>query len=281
MAPGSASAYSVKRAILVLLTVVIVFLGLGYRNATADPIVRRASIRLPAWPAGTPPLRIALLSDLHVAGPDMPPARLTGIVAAVNAHRPDLVLLAGDFVSDKRVGTQRYSVAEAVAPLAGLTARFGVVAVLGNHDHWRDAAAFRAALPRVGVRLLSNQVRQVGPLVLAGSDDDFTGRADVSTLAAGIAELAGPVVVLSHSPDIAPALPPRARLLLAGHTHCGQIALPLLGRLASMSRYGDRYACGLIRDGRRIVVVGAGLGTSLLPLRYGVPPDWWLLTLGP
>lgn len=264
-----------------MLLLAVGILAFGYRNAVADPVVRTATIQLPEWPARAPPLRVALLSDLHVAGPNMPPARLAGIVAAVNAQRPDLVLLAGDFVSDKRLATHHYTVAEAVAPLASLKARFGTVAVLGNHDHWRETAAFRAALPKVGVRLLSNRVARIGPLVLAGSDDDFTGRADMVALARGIAALPGPVVVLSHSPDIAPALPPRARLLLAGHTHCGQFELPLIGRPATMSRYGERFACGVIREPGRVVVVGAGLGTSLLPLRYGVPPDWWLLTLGP
>lgn len=268
------------RLVLALFAIGAVLLGIGYRNAVADPVVRTAMIRLPDWPRGEPPVRVALLSDLHVAGPDMPPERLARIVAQVNARRPDLVLLAGDFVSDKRLGTHRYPVTEAVAPLAGLRAPLGVVAVLGNHDHWRDTAAFRAALPRVGVRVLSNQVTRIGPLLLAGSDDDYTGRANVAALVREAAGEPGPIVVLSHSPDIVPALPPRMRLVLAGHTHCGQFDLPLIGRPATMSRYGERFACGLIREPGRVVVVGAGLGTSLLPLRYGVPPDWWLLTLG-
>ena len=70
-------------------------------------------------------------------------------------------------------------------------------------------------------------------------------------------------------------------LMLAGHTHCGQIRLPLIGYISTMSDHGDRYACGLIREGGRTLIVSAGLGTSILPLRIGAPPDFWLLDLGP
>ncbi len=270
-----------KRALAVLSLIALALTLLGYRNATADPVVRRGRVAMASWPADTPPLRIALLSDVHVAGPDMPPARLRRIVDQVNAAAPDLVLIAGDLVSDKRVATWRYEVAAAVAPLRALNARLGVVAVLGNHDHWRDTAAFRRELPRIGVRVLANAAVRVGPIVVAGADDPYTGRADPAALVRSISAIAGPVVALSHSPDIAPRLPPRFGLVLAGHTHCGQIALPLAGPIATMSDYGRRYACGMIREGGRTTIVGAGLGTSLLPLRFGAPPDFWIVTLGP
>ncbi|MBO9621801.1 MAG: hypothetical protein J7500_03725 [Sphingomonas sp.] len=78
-----------------------------------------------------------------------------------------------------------------------------------------------------------------------------------------------------------PELPARFGLVLAGHTHCGQIVLPLVGALASASRFGERYRCGIVREPGRITIVTSGLGASVLPLRYGAPPDWWMLTLGP
>lgn len=270
-----------KRILLIGLCLALAFAGYGYWGALRDPTVRRATIEMADWPTGQAPLRVALLSDLHVAGPDMPPERLARIVTQVNALKPDLVLIAGDLVSDKRVSTHRYTEDEAVAPLGGLRARHGVVAVLGNHDHWRDTAGMRRALEANRVTVLSNSVIRRAGLILAGADDDFTGRADPAALARTVETLAGPVVALSHSPDIVPALPPRFGLVLAGHTHCGQIALPLIGRPATMSRYGDRFACGLIREGERTIVVGAGLGTSVLPIRIGAPPDLWLLTLMP
>jgi len=132
-------------------------LAYAYWSAIADPIQRETVVSLSNWPRGARPVRIALLSDLHVAGPDMPPERLRRIVAQVNATKPDLVLIAGDFVSDKRLATRWYSVADAVAPLGVLRAPFGVIAVPGNHDHWRGVSAFRRELPRAGVRLLENE----------------------------------------------------------------------------------------------------------------------------
>lgn len=270
-----------KRATLSILLLGAALMLWGYRNAVADPVVRRATVAMASWPRGAPPLRVALLSDIHVAGPDMPPARLARIVGQVNALNPDLVLIAGDLVSDKRVAMNLYPVVDAVAPLGGLRARLGVVAVLGNHDHWRDTAAFRRELPRVSVRVLVNEAVVRGPLLIAGADDPYTGRADVAALTRAVSGRRGPVVTLSHSPDIAPTLPYRFGLVLAGHTHCGQIALPLIGPIATMSDHGDRYACGMIREGDRTTIVGAGLGTSLLPLRFGAPPDWWLVEIGP
>lgn len=256
-------------------------LALGWHGATRDPVVRRATVALPGWPAGAPPLRLLLLTDLHVAGPDMPPARLARIVAQANALRPDLVLIAGDLVSDKRVATHRYPLNEAVAPLARLRAPLGIVAVLGNHDYWRDAPAARRALRRAGATVLADQAARRGRLVIAGADDAFTGRFRADKLSAAIAARSGPVVVVSHSPDVAPALPARAALVLAGHTHCGQIVLPLVGAPATFSAYGERYRCGLVREVGRTIIIGAGLGTSILPFRIGAPPDLWLVTVGP
>jgi predicted MPP superfamily phosphohydrolase len=94
-------------------------------------------------------------------------------------------------------------------------------------------------------------------------------------------KIAGARLILTHSPDIAPTLPDEIPLLLAGHTHCGQVVLPLLGPVAEVSRFGARYRCGIRREGNRVVVVTAGLGTSGGPFRLGAPPDLWLLTLGP
>lgn len=264
----------------------VILLGLAvltwsYAEAVRDPVVRRASIGLPGWPAGTTPLRAVLISDIHVAGPDMPPERLARIVAQINALAPDLVLIAGDLVSDKRPATRLYPLAEAVAPLGALTPRLGTFAVLGNHDHWRSAQAARKGLAAAGVRLLENDAAAAGPLAIGGLDDDFTRRADIAGMTARLRTLPGPRLVLSHSPDPFPDLPADLTLMVAGHTHCGQIAPPGIGPLTTMSRYDRRYACGVVREGGRTLIVSAGLGTSVLPLRLGAPPDLWLLTLGP
>jgi predicted MPP superfamily phosphohydrolase len=270
------------RTLLILaLVIAAMLIAWGYRQATRDPVVRETRISLAGWPAGQAPVRAVLMSDLHVAGPDMPPERLARIVAQVNALAPDIVLIAGDLVSDKFFATRHYDVDAAVAPLKGLRAPLGTLAVLGNHDHWRDTAAFRRAVPATGVTLLTNQAVQRGPLVIGGIDDEITRHADVARAVRAMDALSGPRLVLSHSPDIVPLLPARIALVLAGHTHCGQISLPLIGRISTASRYGERFACGRIEEAGRTIMVTAGLGTSVVPLRYGVPPDLWVVTLGP
>jgi predicted MPP superfamily phosphohydrolase len=229
---------SVRRFLLLAACVAAALLAWGYAGAVAEPRMRTAKLGLAGWPAGAPPIRIVLLSDLHVAGPDMPPERLARILDRVASLDPDIVLIAGDFVSDRRIATRRYSLAEAVAPLKRLYPRLGSFAVLGNHDHWRDAAEARRVLAAAGIRVLD-----------------------------------------SHSPDPFPDLPADVSLMLAGHTHCGQIRLPLVGAISTMSRYGERYACGLVRENGKILIVGAGLGTSIAPLRIGAPPDFWVIDL--
>lgn len=251
-----------------------------YGTAVWEPTVRNARIAVAAWPSGAPPLRLLLISDVHVGGPDMPPERLHRIVGQINRLSPDIVLIAGDLVTDKRLATRHYSHDEAVAPLAGLRPRLATIAVLGNHDHWRDAAAARRALSRAGIRLLENQAVQVGPLAVGGLDDDFTGRADLPATLEALKALEGPRLILSHSPDPFADPAPGVFLMLAGHTHCGQIAPPLIGPLSTMSEYGHRYACGMVREGGRTLIVTAGLGTSGIPLRLGAVPDMWLVEVG-
>jgi predicted MPP superfamily phosphohydrolase len=256
-------------------------LAWGYAEAVSEPRIRTAKLDLPGWPEGSPRLRILLLSDLHVAGPDMPPGRLAAILDRAGGERPDIVLIAGDLISDKTLATQGYGFAEAVAPLKRLHPRLGSFAVLGNHDHWRNATDARKALAAAGIHVLDNEAVQIGPLALGGLDDAFTGHDRLAATMAAMRRLKGARVLLSHSPDPFPDLPGDIALTVAGHTHCGQIRLPLVGAISTASRYGKRYACGLVREKGKILVVGAGLGTSIVPLRIGAPPDYWLLDVGP
>jgi predicted MPP superfamily phosphohydrolase len=156
-----------------------------------------------------------------------------------------------------------------------------VVAVLGNHDHWTGAQAVRRQLAGAGITVLENRAVARGPIALGGVGDDFSGHADVPATLRAARSIGRPIVLLTHSPDIAPSLPGDAPLLLAGHTHCGQGVLFGLPLAPEVSRYGARYRCGLVREGARTVVVTGGLGTSGVPLRLGAPPDLWLITLVP
>lgn len=271
----------IRRIFAILVALALALAGYGYWTAIADPVVREATVGLADWPAGAPPVRAVLIADLHVAGPDMPPSRLARIVGQVNALRPDIVLIAGDFVTERRSASHFYGPEEAVAPLAALRAPLGTWAVLGNHDHWLGAGATGRALARIGVHVLVNDAAAAGPLAIGGLDDAFTGHDQLGPTLVRLRRLPGARILLSHSPDPFPQVPADVGLMLAGHTHCGQIRLPLIGAVSTMSDYGERYACGLVRENGRTLIVTAGLGTSILPLRLGAVPDLWLVTIGP
>lgn len=266
--------------LLLLLAIGAVLAGVGYRNALADPVVRRATIALPGWPAGAPPIRVVLASDVHLGSKAMDPPRLARMARIIAALEPDLVLLAGDFMDDR--GRDKARAAPSLTPaLRGLRPRLGTVAVLGNHDHWTDPQAVARALRAAGVTVLDNQAVRRGPLSLGGVDDAFTDHADLPATLAAMRRTPGARVLLSHTPDIAPRLPRDVTLLLAGHSHCGQVVLPLIGAPVLPLETGARYLCGLVREGARTTIVTAGLGTSNAPIRLGAPADLWVLTLGP
>ena len=250
-----------------------------HHEARADPIVRRAAIGLPGWPAGQKPVTVLLLSDVHIGSAAMDVARLTRIVAQINALKPDLVLMAGDFVfgHDPLAG-ERYA-AQLVRPLSGLRAPLGVIAVPGNHDYWAGEVSVPRALWQANVAMLVNSATARGPLAIGGVADIYTHHAQVRTTMHVLDRLPGAKIVVTHSPDVTTKMPDEIELVLAGHTHCGQIVAPFYGPLSSVAR--ERYRCGIVRDGNRLTVVTAGLGTSAVPFRFGAPPDMWLLTLGP
>lgn len=266
-------------AVLALITGLLV--AKGWQDTLADPTVRRTEVALRGMPANAEPVRAVLVSDIHVAGPDMPPERLARIVAQINALQPDIVLIAGDLVSEKRLATRIYTPEEIVAPLGGLEARLGVVFAPGNHDHWYDWSSLEEQLTNHGIRVLQNDAAEFGSLAIGGVDDAYTRRDDLPIVLTELEGLRGGRIILTHSPDIFPQLPPDISLVLAGHTHCGQISLPFIGPLTHMSRYGERFACGHVVENEQSVIVGAGLGTSLLPLRFGTRPEVWLVTLMP
>jgi predicted MPP superfamily phosphohydrolase len=253
-------------------------IGVGIWGAVRPPIVTAYAIDDSVLPVGARPLRIVQLSDIHANRPFMPAGKLQALVAQVNALKPDIVVLTGDYMGDGIVGASPLPPDQAVAPFAGFKARFGSYAVLGNHDYQPNARGVGGALRRVGVRLLSNEHIQAGPVTIAGVDDEITGHANLARAVDGIAT-GVPTILLSHSPDIFPRVGRSVALTLSGHTHGGQIVLPVIGALSTASRYGRRYAHGHIEENGHDLIVSAGLGTSLLPFRIGMPPEIVMITL--
>ena len=243
----------------------------GYRQAMSDPIVRAAQIRSPQIDQ---PFRILLISDTHVQAPDMTPARLTGILTRLDRLRPDLVLLAGDYQATKIFGGHSPTIREALAPFQSLHPRLGTVAVLGNHDGPAGPTA-KKTFAAFGITVLTDEAKQFGPVAVGGiwHRPRLTFRK--------LKPLAGPRIALSHRPDPVKYAPPWFDLFLAGHTHCGQIVLPVAGPLFTGSDLPRQHTCGEFQIAGEPLIVTAGLGTSHLPLRLGAPPDVWLITLLP
>ena len=268
------------RIVAVLMVVAGVGIALkAWFDTMRTPVVERLVIESDALPQGSRPVTIAFITDIHVAGPDMSPERLERIVAQVNALKPDLIAIGGDLVSEKRTATRIYSTEEIVAPLGKLQAPLGVVFVPGNHDYWFDWPGLSAELAKYPqITVLRNRALQAGPLAIAGLDDDYTGLADIEATRAAMAQLSGPKVWLTHTPDTFPSIPVSADVVLAGHTHCGQIAYPWGGAPATMSQYGNRYACGVVGEHGKTLVTSAGLGTSLLPIRLFTHPEIWVIS---
>ena len=277
--PGYAS--PMRRLLKVLLVLGAIFAVLwmwGFHNARADPIVRKTHIALPDWPRGATPVRVVLISDIHIGNMAMDGARLSRIVAQINALKPDIVLIAGDFVYGHDPVAARDYAQQLIAPLSGLRAPLGVVATFGNHDEWTSPKSIDAALARAHITVLHNQAIMRGPLAIAGIGDAFSRHADPFATGVALNQLRGARIALSHSPDVAPHLPSGIGVFFAGHTHCGQAVLPFFGPVSKVST--ARYLCGIVHDGARTTIVTGGLGTSGVPLRYGAPPDLWLVLLG-
>ena len=168
--------------------------------------------------------------------------------------------------------------------LRALRAPLGVYAVLGNHDWWFDGGRVARALGGAGLKVLENEAVKVESsgraFWLGGVADLWTRRPDVpGTLRQVTSD--DPVVLFTHNPDIFPDVPARVSLTVAGHTHGGQVNLPLVGRPVVPSRFGQRYAMGHVVEGGRHLFVSGGVGTSIIPVRFRVPPEIVILKLGP
>lgn len=272
-------------ALWLVLAALAIPTGLALWAFALEPASLRCSttvLELPRWPAACTGLRVAVLADLHVGSPFNGIDKLERIVALTSREQPDLVLIPGDLVVTGVLGGT-FIAPESLAPvLRGLHAPAGVFATLGNHDWWLDGARVRAALEAAGVRVLEDAALPIQhrgcTFWLAGIGDALETRHDVRAALSSIPADAA-VLAFTHNPDLFPEIPLQVSLTIAGHTHGGQVYLPGIGRLIVPSRYGERFAIGHIREGGRHLFVSPGLGTSILPVRFLVPPEISLLEL--
>ena len=235
---------------------------------------------LERWPEALHGLRVAVLSDLHTGAPHVGERKLERIVGKVNAARPDLVALVGDY-ADPSVPLGEPVSPERVAKLLGdLYAPLGVFAVLGNHDWYHYGERVPRALRSAGIEVLENDavaVERGGEVLwLAGLADMRERNADV-TVALAMVPPGQALIALTHDPDMFPQLRDRANVTLAGHTHGGQVGIPAVRRLATPTAHG--YTGGEVREAGGYLYVSRGVGTTGLPIRFAAPPEIALLRL--
>lgn len=247
-------------------------------------VVRRVEIESAEWHGA--PLTMAVLSDTHVASPHVDAARVGRIVRRVNALRPDIVLLLGDYVGGhapeaERSPAEQQEITGGIATFAALNARYGAVAVIGNHDVWYNRQSVTTALQDAGVAALWNRNvvirRSGGPIAIVGLADDTTGDPDFADALDGV-EPGTDTIIISHSPDPFARMPQGPALMLAAHSHCGQVTIPFVGR-SVLPIHNRTYACHLVEQNGRTMYVTGGIGTSIVPVRFLNPPEIVLITL--
>ena len=276
----------------------------GYAFGVEPFRLRTQRYRLtpPGWPEGLT-LRVAALADPHFCRPWMSPERMAHVVQETHALEPDVIVVLGDYVATHRYVTSFVHPREWSAALGALRAPLGVHAILGNHDWWQDPdaqrsghgpIAGRAWLEGAGIAVYDNEVVRLEKdglgFWLAGLGDqlafrpypgvraEWRGADDLPGTLAQITD-AAPVILLAHEPDIFPQVPDSVSLTLSGHTHGGQVRLLGYSPLVP-SRFGNRYAYGHVIESDRHLIVSGGLGCSVLPVRFGSPPEIVLLELG-
>jgi predicted MPP superfamily phosphohydrolase len=226
-----------------------------------------------------------VISDTHVGGPNVSAARMRKIVARMNAEKPDIVVLLGDYPNKRyaerwRKPAEKVEIESGIASFAGLKAPLGVYGVIGNNDSRYGADRMRSFLERANVTVLQNEsvMAPASRFYIAGIDDLQARRADVPKALSRIPQGASAITIM-HIPDSFAEIPSSVALSLAGHSHCGQIGLPLAVKFINASEGSKVWRCHLYVDGGRYLYVSGGIGESVLPMRFMAPPEINIVTL--
>lgn len=217
-------------------------------------------------------VKIVFASDFHIKPHQQ--KRLKKVVELINLENPDFVLSVGDYVSGHSEN-MTMPIEDITRELSKVKSKYGFYTTLGNHDGWYGVDYIAKNLEKNGIKILANENISIPiknkTVYIAGVEDLMTGKPDIYK---ALENTKTPVILLTHTPDIFPKLQYSVNLVLAGHTHGGQVRLPLLGPIFTASRYGDKYSKGLtvVKNGNKMITT-KGIGTSILPIRFNCVPE--------
>lgn len=292
MRPSRSSSRSLPwplRAVLTLLKTLLVLMLLIALLAAWSVLIeprwvarRDIDVRVPGW-TGPEGLKVAVASDWHIGHEAlkrvMTVDRANAIVDEINAAKPDVVLLPGDFMSGR--GEDGTTPEQIAAVLGRLKATHGVYAVLGNHDWWTNGGRFNKAFQAAGIRVLLNQaVPLPGTALWVVGLGDHTTQHDDARLAVRQLPPATQALVLMHDPASARGLHPIPGLTVAGHTHGGQVWIPFYGSAVAPHGWPNDKTHGWVDVDNRPVYITSGLGVSIYPVRFNMRPEWVMFHMG-
>ena len=265
-----------------LLVLVLSCLVWGFFIEPNRLVVHREAIQIDDWPKELSGLRVALIADIHSGGAFIDDKKLQKIVELTNQQNPDLIVLLGDYMSPNSWHSRRVEPEVTAAAMKDLHAPLGVYAVLGNHDWWYNGGKVRRAFEANGIPILENEVAEIKwrdkSFWLVGLADSWTRPQHINETLAKVPEGAT-MIALTHNPDAFPHLPQSVPLLLAAHTHGGQVNFPLIGTPIVPSRFGRKFPAGHVFENGHHMFVTTGIGTSILSVRFRVTPEIMILTI--
>jgi predicted MPP superfamily phosphohydrolase len=285
-----------KRFCIAISTIAILlaaFLSYAYFIGPRQFVVVEETLVVPNWSPKLNGFRVVAISDIHAGSNYAPEERIRYMVEQTNAQNADIVVLLGDYVSEskfdrearkKPFGTDRTELHMPVVTIAdilgGLKAKHGVYAVIGNHDEYHNAPKITREFERVGIKALENQVAEIevnGEKITLWGIEDLWKNRKVPVEAFDAIPDKRNVIALTHNPDSLLNAPVGISLMFAGHSHGGQLNWPIFGPIAAVNdkRFMDGHA---VVDGKHVYIT-SGVGTSVIPFRFRVPPEIAVVTM--
>lgn len=280
-------------SLLVLVVLLAAALGYAYFIEPKRLVTTEAVLNVPRFSPKLNGLKIVAISDIHGGSNAVTEERLRELVTLANAQQPDLIVLLGDYVSEARFdrealkkpeGTDRTELRMPVKViadnLAGFNARYGTYAVIGNHDWWHNQAVVRREFERVGIKVLENRIEQISVgdeiIYLWGIEDYWKNRTVPAEAYEQLPESRN-VVAITHNPDSLLKTPAGISLMIAGHSHGGQVNFPIYGPHPFVN--DPRFMKGeAVVEGKHVFVT-SGVGCTGPQIRFRVPPEIAVLTI--